>query len=359
MTPGLTSGMTLRDQIIRQITQTGPITLADYMTTCLLHPTLGYYTTRDPFGRTGDFVTAPEVSQMFGELVGLALAQTWLTQGAPDHFILAELGPGRGTLMADVLRATAAVPGFAKAASVHMVETSPTLCRIQKQAVPQASHHDSITTLPDGPVYIIANEFFDALPIRQFTREPGGWAETVIGLTGGALTLGRTTAAPLEHLDNRLADTPKGQIIETRPAADQIATEIARRIAQHGGAAIVIDYGGAQTMGDTFQAVANNRFADPLADPGNADLTAHVDFGAIVQAATGAAHAPLTSQGRFLERLGITDRARQLAKNLTSKALDQHIAAHHRLTHPDEMGDLFKVLALHPTGTPPPPGCDP
>ena len=351
--------MTLRDQIIRQITQTGPITLADYMTTCLLHPTLGYYTTRDPFGRSGDFITAHEVSQMFGELVGLALAQTWLSQGAPDSFILAELGPGRGTLMADVLRATSKVPGFAKAASVHMVETSPTLRSVQKQVVPETTHHTSIETLPDGPLYLIANEFFDALPIRQFTREPGGWAETVIGLSDGALTLGRTTAAPLEHLDCRLADTPEGQVIETRPAADQTAAEIAARIAKHGGAALIIDYGGAQTMGDTFQAIANNSFADPLADPGNADLTAHVDFGAIAQAATGLAHAPLTTQGRFLERLGITDRARQLAKNLTGETLNQHIAAHHRLTHPDEMGDLFKVLALHPTGTPPPPGCDP
>lgn len=349
--------MRLRAQFIRQISQTGPITLADYMSTCLMHPQLGYYTTRDPFGRSGDFITAPEVSQMFGELVGLALAQAWIDQGSPNRFVLAELGPGRGTLMSDILRATARVPGFAAAAEVHLVEASARLRQDQSNRIPSATHHDDITTLGEAPVYLVANEFFDALPIRQFTRAEGGWQETMVGLVEGDLALGRSQAAPIAQLDHRLEDTPIGGIVEMCPAAQPIAAEIGRRIAEHGGAALIIDYGGWRSSGDTFQAVSDNSYTDPLAEPGMADLTAHVDFEAIAKAASPAAHADLTPQGHFLERLGITGRARQLAQNLTGSDLEQHIAAHRRLTHPDAMGNLFQVLALHPTGMPPPPGC--
>jgi len=204
--------MTLTDHLLERIADAGPMTLADYMTTCLMHPTLGYYTTRDPLGAAGDFTTAPEISQMFGELIGLALAQAWIDQGQPD-FVLAELGPGRGTLMADVLRATKAVAGFADAAQVHFVETSPTLRKRQSEAVQGAIFHDNIETIPDKPLFLIANEFFDALPIRQFTRDGRGWRETVVGTANGALQLGLTPAAPLMMLSHRLEDTKDGDVV--------------------------------------------------------------------------------------------------------------------------------------------------
>ena len=339
-----------------RIRATGPITLAEYMATCLMHPDHGYYATRDPLGAAGDFITAPEISQMFGELIGLALAQCWLDQGSPAAFALAELGPGRGTLMADVLRATRGVPGFAPAASVHLVETSPVLRARQAEAVPDAVWHDTVATLPDRPLFLIANEFFDALPIRQFVRDPGGWRERMVGLDGDALTLGLSDPAPIAALDHRLDDTTPGDIVETCPAMTGIVAEIGQRIANHGGAALVIDYGDWRALGDTFQALRAHDSVDPLAAPGTADLTAHVDFEALAQAAAPAAHTRVSTQGVFLERLGITDRARVLANGLTGAARDQHVAAHRRLTHPAEMGDIFKVIGLYPPDAAPPPG---
>jgi SAM-dependent MidA family methyltransferase len=347
---------TLRDLLISRISKTGPMSLADYMADCLLHPDHGYYATRDPLGQQGDFTTAPEISQMFGELLGLCLAQTWIDQGQPSTMTLAELGPGRGTLMADVLRATKGVPGFHDAAQVHFVEASPVLRAKQAAAVPDAKWHDTIGTLPDAPQYLIANEFFDALPIRQFTRDDAGWREHMVGLQNGALTLGLSAAAPIAGLDHRLEDTRPGDIVEICPALSGITAQIGQRIANHGGAALIIDYGDWRSLGDTLQALIDHAAADPFSDPGHADLTAHVDFEAIAQAVTPATFTRLSTQGVFLERLGITQRAQTLAANLTGDALDQHIAAHRRLTHPAEMGELFKVMGLHPKGTPPPPG---
>ncbi|MBP0482339.1 class I SAM-dependent methyltransferase [Sagittula salina] len=348
--------MSLKDLIERQVSRTGPLTLAEYMGLCLSHPTLGYYTTRDPLGAEGDFTTAPEISQMFGELVGLALAQAWLDQGAPVPFVLAELGPGRGTLMADILRATARVPAFAPA--IHLVETSPALRAEQAKRVPGATFHDSLATLPEAPLFLIANEFFDALPVRQFQRHANGWQERVVGLHDGRLTRGLTDPTPVEALEHRLSDTTPGQIVETCAPGQAVAQEIGRRIAAHGGVALVIDYGDRQSIGDTFQALRRHAPVDPFATPGEADLTAHVDFGALACAAAPARHAPITPQGVFLERLGITARAQALATQLGGDALQSHIAAHRRLTHPGEMGSLFKVLALFPEGAPLPPGLD-
>ncbi|MDO7631523.1 MAG: SAM-dependent methyltransferase, partial [Loktanella sp.] len=176
--------------LAQRIAATGPMTLADYMADCLMHPQFGYYATRDPFGASGDFTTAPEISQMFGELIGLCLAQTWMDQGAPAQITLAEIGPGRGTLMADALRATRGVVGFHAALSVHFIETSPTLRKRQAEAVPDATWHDSIETLPQAPLYLVANEFFDALPIRQFTRDKAGWREHMVGVQGDTLLMG-------------------------------------------------------------------------------------------------------------------------------------------------------------------------
>ncbi len=348
----------LKAELIAQIRANGPMSLAEYMTTCLLHPTHGYYTTGQAFGAEGDFITAPEISQMFGELVGLALAQTWLDQGAPDRFTLAELGPGRGTLMADAWRATKSVLGFHEAADIVLLEASPSLRDQQTTAIPQARHIETISDLPDQPLYLIANEFFDALPIRQFQRDGAGWREKRVGLQDDALAFGLTDRIPQEALTYRLEDTRDGDLVEICPAATPIMAEIGTRIATHGGAALIIDYGDWRSLGDTLQALTDHAPTDPLANPGQADLTAHVDFEALAQAAP-CAHTRLTPQGVWLERLGITPRAQALARNLSGAALDSHIAAHRRLTHPSEMGTLFKVLGLYPTGQPPPAGLEP
>jgi NADH dehydrogenase [ubiquinone] 1 alpha subcomplex assembly factor 7 len=348
----------LEGLLTARIRANGPVTVADYMAECLLHPQHGYYATRDPFGVAGDFTTAPEISQMFGELIGLCLAQSWLDQGTPPRILLAELGPGRGTLMADVLRATARVPGFHNAAAVHLVEASATLRQVQARNVPQAEWHDSINDLPEGPLYLIANEFFDALPIRQFVRDGDGWRERAVGLQDDRLAFGLTTASPLRTLDHRLADTRDGDLVELCPALPPIMGEIGRRIASHGGAALIVDYGDWRSLGDTLQAVADHAPTDPLVHPGAADLTAHVDFAAIAQAAAPALHTRLTPQGVFLERLGIVGRAGTLARNLAGPALESHLAAHRRLTHPAEMGNLFKVMGLYAAGSAILPGLD-
>jgi SAM-dependent MidA family methyltransferase len=345
--------------IADRIRASGPLSLADYMADCLMHPRHGYYATRDPFGAAGDFVTAPEISQMFGELVGLSLAQSWLDQGAPSGVVLAELGPGRGTLMADALRATRRVPGFHAALEVHLVETSPSLRAAQAQRVPQAIWHDTVADLPERPLWLVANEFFDALPIRQFVRDGDGWRERLVALADDRLGFALSDRAVLPDLGHRLGDVPQGAMVETCPALAPIATDIARRIARRGGAALVIDYGHWRSQGDTLQALERHRAVDPLDRPGEADLTAHVDFEALADAASPAQTSAMTSQGAFLERLGITERARILARGLTGEGLAAHVAAHRRLTHPAEMGDLFKVIGFAPMGAKLPPGTEP
>jgi SAM-dependent MidA family methyltransferase len=298
---------------------------------------------------------------MFGELLGLWMAQVWIDQGRPNG-VLAELGPGRGTLMADVLRSTRAVPGFHDALDVHLVEASPVLRAAQAEAVPGATFHDSVADLPEGPLFLVANEFFDALPIRQFQmNDAGDWQERQIGADGHRLIWGLAPPAPLSVV----GDFSPGMIVETCAPAEAIAEEIGRRIATYGGAALIIDYGDGQSRGDTFQAVAAHAYADPLEAPGAADLTAHVAFERLARAAEPArCSGPITQglfleQGVFLERLGITARAQALTKGLSGAALDAHIAAHRRLTHPGEMGTLFKVMALAPQDAPLPPALEP
>ena len=348
-------------QLARQIAATGPMSLADYMAACLMHPEHGYYATRDPLGTAGDFVTAPEISQMFGELVGLALAQAWLDQGAPAPIVLAELGPGRGTLMADLLRATRGVPGFHDALRLHLVEGSPALRGAQAATIGRddITWHDSTATLPHGPLFVIANEFFDALPIRQFQRSGTGWRERVVGMGEAGLALGLGPEGARPELDHRLDDTRDGDIVETCAPGAAIAADIGTRIAAKGGAALIVDYGDWRALGDTFQAVADHAPTGPLAAPGEADLTAHVDFEALARAAAPAAPSRLCPQGTFLARLGIGARAEALAKGLSGAALENHMAAFHRLTGGDEMGTLFKVLGLMPPGAAPPPGLEP
>lgn len=352
--------MTLADDLAARIRTSGPLTIAEYMAECLLNPRHGYYATRDPLGQAGDFTTAPEISQMFGELIGLFIAQAWLDRGAPTPFRLVELGPGRGTLMADLLRATAKVPGFHEALDLHLVEASPVLRARQSVTVAHPlTHQDSMEKVPEGPLFLIANEFFDALPIRQFQRDGDGWRERIVGLQGQSLAPGLGDPTAPAFLAHRLADTRPGDIVEHCPAALTIAAEIGRRIAAHGGVALFVDYGDWRSLGDTLQALRAHERVSPFDDPGSADLTAHVDFEALAAAAAPATTTRLTPQGEFLERLGITPRAEALARSLGGERLTSHIAAHRRLTHPGEMGTLFKAMAIIDTDSPLPPGFDP
>ncbi|MGR3662910.1 MAG: class I SAM-dependent methyltransferase [Paracoccaceae bacterium] len=347
----------LAEILARQIAVSGPMTMADYMNACLLHPEHGYYATREPFGTKGDFTTAPEISQMFGELIGLWLAQAWMDQGSPPAFTLAEIGPGRGSLMVDVLRATRNVPGFHDAAKLYLIEASARLKAVQRAAFDgDVVWLDTVATLPDAPLFLIANEFFDALPVRQFLRDEGGWREFQIGVEGGHLVSGLSMASPIAMLDHRLADTKTGDIVEVCPAASPVIAELAGRISHFGGAALIVDYGGWHSLGDTLQALKNHQSEGILAHPGQADLTAHVDFEALALAASTVAVSPMTAQGVFLERLGIAARTQALAKNLSGAALKSHVAAHRRLTHTGEMGTLFKTIVLFPTDRPLPAG---
>lgn len=332
--------------IADRIAAEGPMPLDDYMRLCLMHPDHGYYATRDPFGARGDFTTAPEISQMFGELTGLALAQAWLDQGSPAPFTLAELGPGRGTLMADLLRATRGVPGFHDAARVTLVETSPHLRQVQRERLGEVTHLDSVSDLPAAPLFLVANEFFDALPIRQMQRAGDGWAERMVTLDeSGALALALAPAVALPRA------APDGEIWEICAEGIAIMSVLGQRIAGHGGAAIIVDYGTWDGKGDSLQALLRHAPDGILAHPGEADLTAHVDFaplaGAAIQA--GAAASAPERQGDWLRSLGIEARAARLAAAGDAGAQ----AALHRLTAPDEMGHLFKAMAVWPRHLPP------
>ena len=353
--------MSLKDLLLQRIATGGPMPLAEYMQACLLHPEHGYYATRDPLGTAGDFTTAPEISQMFGELLGLCLAQAWMDQGGGEC-VLAELGPGRGTLMADMLRAMSKVPGLAP--DVHLVEASPTLREVQKKTLSgvDVTWHDRVETLPQKRTFLIANEFFDALPIRQFPRKGQAWAERMVSAEGDQLAFTDAAPQPVRELAHRLANTGDDDVVELSPALPPIITAISTRIAEHGGAAVVIDYGDWESLGDTFQAVRNHQPCDPLTGPGTADLTAHVDFKAI-RDATVCAASKMTTQGALLEALGIGARAQVLAQHLKAKGdtkgQENHQSAFQRLTAPDQMGTLFKGIALFPHSATPPPGFAP
>ena len=349
-----------QDRLLRRIAQSGPLSVAEFMTEALLHPEFGYYMKKPAIGRGGDFVTAPEVSQIFGEMIGLWLVQVWSDQGRPSDVNLVELGGGRGTLMADILRAAKLLPEFTQTIRLHMVEASPLMRAAQAEALGQyqPQFHDTIATLPDGPLYLVANEFFDALPIRQFQKARDGWHERQIGADQGALIWGLGPVIAPDWITARFGDMPEGAIVEVNAAAEAIASDIGRRIDAHGGAALLIDYGDWISSGDTFQAVKDHRYADPLVDIGTSDLTAHVAFQPLAASAAPARAAPLQTQGLFLERLGITARAQALAQKLHGAALQSHIAAHRRLTHPEEMGQLFKVLGLTQQSAPALPGLD-
>lgn len=344
----------LHDIIAAEITAHGPMSVARYMSLCLGHPRHGYYITRDPLGRGGDFTTAPEISQMFGELLGLWAAQVWFDMGRPSPIRLVELGPGRGTLMADALRAADKV-GLAAAADLWLVETSPVLRAAQAVNLPAAHWAGRFGDVPDGPAIVIANEFFDALPIRQFVRARDGWRERLVGLSGGRLVWGLGPASA-----GLPTDAPEGSVVEICAAAEAIAGQIGARLAASGGAALIIDYGTlppATGGGDTLQAVAAHAVADPLETPGMADLTAHVDFGALARALAqaGARVAPLVTQGALLTALGLDARAAALARAQPGRAHEIE-TQRRRLTAHDQMGTLFKALIAAGPGQPPLPG---
>ena len=344
----------LRAEIAGLIRETGPIGIDRYMALCLAHPVHGYYRTRDPLGPRGDFTTAPEISQMFGELVGVWIALAREAMGAPERMTLVELGPGRGTLMADALRALGRAAAGARF-DLHLVETSPTLRAAQGAAL--AAHaptwHEGIETLPEGPAILVANEFFDCLPVRQFQRTARGWCERVIGLDGERLAFG---LAP-EPSPEITAPGPEGVLMTVPGAGLDLMRRLARRLASQGGAALAIDYGHARPgFGDTLQALARHAFVDPLADPGSADLTAHVDFSALARAAAAegaAVHGPV-HQRDFLRAMGLDARAERLKAKADAAQAAAIDAAHARLTDPGRrgMGSLFKAMGVAAPGLP-------
>ncbi|MEO1224678.1 MAG: SAM-dependent methyltransferase [Pseudomonadota bacterium] len=348
----------------RRIAADGPVTVATYMAEALGHPKHGYYMTRDPLGQAGDFTTAPEISQMFGELLGLWCADVWLRLGRPDPVLWLELGPGRGTLMQDAWRATKAVPGFHEAVRLYLLETSPVLRQRQAAALAVAEPQwiERLADLPDGPLLAIANEFFDALPIRQFQMTESGWRERLIAWDEAHDALSFALAPhedPAVHLvPSSVRQAPLGAIAEICPAGISVAAELGRRISTAGGAAAIIDYGPLTPgTGDSFQAVSGHDYADPLDRPGENDLTAHVDFQTLARAATeaGAVVERLQTQAEFLTDLGIAQRAAALRADASGEQCDAIDAALHRLTGTtsDAMGELFKVLTLVSPGLAP------
>lgn len=353
----------LGDRIAGLIRATGPISVAEYMAICLLDPDDGYYTTREPFGTKGDFVTAPEISQMFGELVAVWLVQAWRSAGSPLPATVAEIGPGRGTLMKDLARTIRRIaPDLAASADFALIEASPRLMEIQRQTLvesgPAFTWHAAPDTLADQPLFIVGNEIFDALPFRQFVRQQDRWLERAIGLheSGFQFGIGAATLSPSE-LPPQAATAPDGTIFEIAPAREALAATLSGHIARHGGAGIFFDYGHlAPGFGDTFQALRNHRSEDVFANPGEADLTSHVDFAALATVAR--AHGlevPAMTQGEFLLAMGLLERAGSLGQHADEAARDGIRAAVERLAGPDQMGDLFKVLAILPRGNGVPP----
>ena len=340
----------LGDRLREKIARCGPIPVARFMAAANGDPEHGYYARRDPLGREGDFITAPEISQVFGELIGAWCTDAWHKMGKPGRVVLVELGPGRGTLMADLLRTAKGIAGFSEALDIHLVETSPALADLQRAVLrgTPVSWHAALATVPHGPLLLIANEFFDALPVEQYVARRDGWHRRAVDIEGDGF---RFVDGPC------VSDSPwpggtsaeEGEVRETNPETIAAVREIAGRLATERGAALIVDYGYASPgAGETLQAVARHRYADPLAAPGEADLSAHVDFSACAEAARSAgarSHGPVT-QGRFLRRLGIDIRRDRLLQAAAPEQRATIRAACRRLTDGGAMGELFKVLAL-------------
>ncbi|MET0272917.1 MAG: SAM-dependent methyltransferase [Phenylobacterium sp.] len=346
--------MSLRDRLVAEIAQGGPISVARYMTACLHDPEFGYYATRPALGEDGDFVTAPLVSQMFGELVGVWAAAAWELMGRPSPVRLVEMGPGDGTLMSDVLRAARLAPGFLDASDIWLVEVSGPLKALQANRLGDGVRWaGSLAEVPEGaPLLLFANELLDCLPARQFVRTATGWAEQVVGLDDeGELTFG-LASTPAGLL---LPDAPVGAVYEQSAAQAALGSELGARVVRDGGAALLIDYGRARPgFGDTLQALRRHRKVDPLASPGEADLTIHADFPAVLAAARAeGAETAILAQADFLARLGVGQRAEALVRARPDKApmIGRQL---HRLVAADQMGALFKAASIHAPGWSPP-----
>ncbi len=345
----------LKERIIRHISMNGPLPLAEYMHWCLADKTHGYYQTQNAFGRDGDFVTAPEVSQMFGELIGIWLIKTWHSLDCPSPFNLVELGPGKGTLMRDILRAAKVDSTFLGAAVPILIETSELLITEQQRVLkdyPNAQWLKSIDALDPAPTLLVANEFLDALPPRQYVKHQSEWFERGVGLNEGNeliwVALPTSKLEP-EALPEGHTQEPDGAIFEISTIRESFVERVANLIHEDTGAALFIDYGHTKSaFGDTFQAIAKHEYADPLEAPGEADLTSHVDFEPLQAIAekTGCTSMPTITQGEFLLKLGLLERAGSLGAGKSTE--EQHRIAHEaeRLALPHAMGDLFKVLAF-------------
>lgn len=348
----------LEDIIKSQIAQNGPMDMGAFMGLALGHPEHGYYNTRDPFGVDGDFVTAPEISQMFGELVGVWVADCWMRLGSPARFVLLEAGPGRGTLMADALRATRKVDGFHEAAEVHLLEMSPVLKAVQARALDgvdvagRVIWHESLESVPqDVPMIVIANEFFDALAVRQLIYQGGGWHERVVGIEGDALVFG-LRACPMA-LWPQFGKPREGDVFEFSPARENFMIALAARVKSQNGAGLVIDYGHMRSgFGDTVQGVSKHKFEDVLNHIGGIDITSHVDFEVLgdVCESQGVSYSWAT-QGEFLRSIGIEMRAaalKQTGKQAGGEAMEEAIEKDlQRLVGADQMGELFKVMGVY------------
>lgn len=347
----------LEEYLIKHIKDHGPIDVGQFMEIALGHPQHGYYMKQDPFGANGDFTTAPEISQMFGEMIGAWAADIWIQMGKPKPCMLLECGPGRGTLMADILRATKNVTDFHDSVRVHLLEMSPVLRSIQMEVIGanKVHFHESIHSVAEYdesmPVIIIANEFFDALPVRQLQRTEAGWQEKIVGLTPkNKLNWAYRPAKKdiIEYVDNCSDLIDINNIFEVSPIRLGVKKQISNILSDSGGAVLIVDYGHVESAsGDTLQAVRNHKFCDVLSDVGNADLTAHVDFEALIvtQCDPEQIHGPVT-QSAFLKTLGIEKRAEYLRSVATEKQASDIDKALKRLTDADQMGSLFKVLSF-------------
>ena len=353
------SSPTLPELIDMQIRTSGPMSIATYMGLCLTHPSKGYYKNADPLGAGGDFITAPEISQMFGELIGFFCVSLWQQMGSPRDFTLLELGPGRGTLMADMLRVACRAEGFRDGLDLRLFETNPALIAEQNTRLEAygAKWVDSFDKVGPGPLLVVANEFFDALPIRQFVRMDNGWHERMVGLSEGRRSFGlNPTPIPAEAMPAAVADAEPNSVLEVGIASGEVMKRLTAVVARQGGAILAVDYGYARTQtGETLQGVHRHGYADVLEAPGETDLSAHVDFEALgtIAAQAGLTVQPLATQGQFLTRLGIAQRAKTLGAANPSLAADIE-AAKNRLIGPDQMGELFKVFCAASPGLMPP-----
>lgn len=355
----------LAERLKARIARGGPISVANYMDACLADARAGYYRTRQPIGLKGDFITAPEISQIFGELLGLWAVAVWRSMGEPSHVVVAELGPGRGTLMADAVRAWRSVSKFLESVTIALVEISPSLRETQRATLRGAPAsvrwHDSIEDVPQGPLIVIANEFIDALPVRQFMRQGGVWRErcVTVGRNGNLVfTLGEVIKDADLPEPARELHAPDGAIFEIRPALAPLLTALAARAAKALLAALFIDYGHEQSgLGDTLQAVHRHKFADPLTAPGETDLTAHVDFAEMKRSAKARGldtYGPMP-QGEFLLKLGLEARRDRLLREARPDQREAIVSGAERLASPSAMGVLFKAVTLASSGLASPP----